>query len=174
LGRERRFSMRRLALVPAILMIALVVALPAGASPTRREVGFTLTSETCPNLPAGTTLNGSGIESSITIESTKGGVTTTINATHTHGTSTDQDGNVYVFDYSNEFRVSNTIDDPETFTGLMTDHFSNSGPGPAKLNNGFVANVTFFPDFPFFSADAISSHGDPFDFVNGTGICDPL
>ena len=174
MGRERRFSMRRLALVPAVLVIALVVALPAGASPATRDVVFTLTWETCPNLSTGTTLNGSGIESSVTIERTKGGVTTTINATHTHGTSTDQDGNVYVFDYSNEFRISNTVDDPETFTGLMTDHFSNSGSGPAKLNNGFVANVTFTSTPPFFIADPISSHGDPFDFANGTGLCDPL
>jgi hypothetical protein len=172
LGRERRFSMRRLALVPAVLVIALVVALPAGASPARRDVVFTLTWETCPNLPTGTTLNGSGIESSITIERTKGGVTTTLNATHTHGTSTDQDGNVYVFDYSNEFRVSNTVDDPETFTGLMTDHFSNSGPGPAKLNNGFVANVTFTPTS--FTAEPISSFGDPLSFPDGATHCDPL
>ena len=172
MGRERRFSMRRLALVPAILVIALVVALPAGASPARREVVFTLISETCPNLSAGTTLNGSGIESSITIERTNAsGVTTLINATHTHGTSTDQDGNVYVFNYSNEFRVSNTVADPETFTGLMTDHFSNSGSGPAKLNNGFVAQITLAP---VFSAQPISSFGDPISFPDGAAHCDPL
>jgi hypothetical protein len=164
--------MRRLALVPAILVIALVVALPAGASPARREVVFTLTSETCPNLPAGTTLNGSGIESSITIERTNAsGVTTLINATHTHGTSTDQDGNVYVFNYSNEFRVSNTVADPETLTGLMADHFSNSGSGPAKLNNGFVAQITLAP---VFSAQPISSFGDPIGFPDGEAHCDPL
>ena len=164
--------MRRLALVPAILVIALVVALPAGASPARREVVFTLTSETCPNLPAGTSLNGSGIESSITIERTNAsGVTTLINATHTHGTSTDQDGNVYVFNYSNEFRVSNTVADPETLTGLMTDHFSNSGSGPAKLNNGFVAQITLAP---VFSAQPISSFGDPIGFPDGEAHCDPL
>ena len=99
MGRERRFSMRRLALVPAVLVIALVAALPAGASPVRTERTFTLTSETCPNLATGTILEGTGIESSITIERTDAsGVTTLINATHTHGTTTDQDGNVYVFD----------------------------------------------------------------------------
>jgi hypothetical protein len=175
LGRERRFSMRRLALVPAILVIALVTALPAGASPVRTPRDFELSWETCPNLPTGTTLNGSGIESSITIERTNAsGVTTIINVTHTHGTSIDQDGNVYVFDYSNEFRVSNTLASPDVFTGLMTDHFSNSGNGPAKLNNGFVANVTFGPGEFDFAVDPISSFGDPLNFDDGSARCDPL
>ena len=44
----------------------------------------------------------------------------------------------------------------------MTDHFSNSGSGPAKLNNGFVANVTFTPTS--FSVEPISSFGDPLSF----------
>jgi hypothetical protein len=174
LGRERRLSMRRLALVPAVLIVALVVALPAGASPARRDVVFTLTWETCPNLATGTILEGRGIESSITIERSSGGVTTTINATHTHGTTTDQDGNVYVFNYSNEFRVSNTLASPDVFTGLMTDHFSNSGSGPAKLNNGFAANVTFGPGEFDFAVDPISSFGDPLNFTDGTAVCDPL
>jgi hypothetical protein len=174
LGRERRLSMRRLALVPAVLIVALVVALPAGASPARRDVVFTLTWETCPNLATETILEGRGIESSITIERSSGGVTTTINATHTHGTTTDQDGNVYVFNYSNEFRVSNTLASPDVFTGLMTDHFSNSGSGPAKLNNGFVANVTFGPGEFDFAVDPISSFGDPLNFTDGTAACDPL
>jgi hypothetical protein len=167
--------MRRLALVPAILVIALVTSLPAGASPVRTPRDFELSWETCPNLPTGTTLHGSGIESSITIERTNAsGVTTIINATHTHGTSTDQDGNVYVFDYSNQSRVSNSVASPDIFTGLMTDHFSNSGSGPAKLNNGFVANVTFGPGEFDFAVDPISSFGDPLNFTDGTAACDPL
>jgi hypothetical protein len=95
-----------------------------------------------------------------------------MNATHIHGTSTDQAGNVYVFDYSNEFRVSNTIADPGVFSGLMTDHFSNSGSGPAKLNNGFVANITFIDDSVLVTP--ISSFGDPLDFTTGAPHCDPL
>ena len=166
--------MRRLALVPAVLIVALVVALPAGASPARRDVVFTLTWETCPNLATGTILEGREIESSITIERSAGGVTTTINATHTHGTTTDQDGNVYVFNYSNEFRASNTVANLNLFSGLMTDHFSNSGSGPAKLNNGFVANITFTPDFSTFSVVPISSFGDPLSFPDGAAHCDPL
>ena len=164
--------MKRLPLVSAIFVVALVVALPAGASPVRTPRSFTLSSQTCPNLATGTTLNGSGIESSITIERTNAtGVTTIINVTHTHGTSTDQDGNVYVFDYSNEFRVSNSVASPGTFTGFMTDHFSNSGSGPAKLNNGFVAEITLIP---VFIAEPISSFGDPISFPDGAAHCDPL
>jgi hypothetical protein len=167
--------MRRLALVPAILVAALLVALPAGASALVETfpVSFTLSSAQCSNLPSGTTLTGSGIAKSITIERTNtSGVTTVINATHAHGTSTDQAGNVYVFNYSNEFRVSNTVADPDVSTGLMTDHFSNSGSGPAKLNNGFVANVTFTPSS--FSVVPISSFGDPLSFPDGAAHCDPL
>lgn len=168
--------MRRLALIPAVLIVALVVALPATARPSivTTPRGFVLSSEQCPNLATGTTLTGSGIERVIeTVRTNASGVTTIINATHTHGTTTDQDGNVYVFDYSNEFRVSNTLASPDVFTGLMTDHFSNSGRGPAKLNNGFVANVT--TDFTtFFTFDPISSFGDPLNFDDGSARCDPL
>jgi len=168
--------MRRLALIPAVLIVALVVALPATARPSivTSPRDFVLSSEQCPNLATGTTLTGSGIERVIeTVRTNASGVTTIINATHTHGTTTDQDGNVYVFDYSNEFRVSNSLATPDVFTGLMTDHFSNSGRGPAKLNNGFVASIT--TDFTtFFTFDPISSFGDPLNFDDGSARCDPL
>jgi hypothetical protein len=81
---------------------------------------------------------------------------------------------VYVFEYSNEFRVSNTVADPDVFTGLMTDHFSNSGSGPAKLNNGFVAEITFAENFSSLSLQPITSHGDPLSFPDGAAHCDPL
>jgi hypothetical protein len=167
--------MRRLALVPAVLAMAVAFAIPAGASPLidTFPVSFTIPSGQCSNLAAGTTLTGSGIGKSITREKTAGDITTIINATHAHGTATDQDGNVYVFNYSNEFRVSNTAADPDTFSGLMTDHFSNSGRGPAKLNNGFVANIT--TDFTtFFTLVPISSFGDPLSFPDAAAHCDPL
>jgi hypothetical protein len=168
--------MRRLALIPALL-VTVLVALPAGARPLVETfpVEFSLSSAECSNLAAGTTLAGSGIQKSITtVRTNASGITTIMNVSHAHGTSTDQDGNVYVFNYSNEFRGSNTVANPTLFTGLMTDHFSNSGSGPAKLNNGFVANITFTPDFSTFSAVPISSHGDPFNFPSGPNLCDPL
>jgi hypothetical protein len=70
------------------------------------------------------------------------GVTTVANVTHEHGTATDQDSNTYVFNYNNEFRVSNTVAHRGVFSGLMIDTFSLAGHGPARLNNGFVAKVT--------------------------------
>ena len=170
--------MRRVVLVLAVVTASSFLgALPAVARPVieTSTVSFTLSSATCPNLPSGTTIEGSGTEKSITTERTDArGVTMIMNATHTHGTATDQDKNVYVFDYSNEFRVSNTVDDPDLFLGMMTDHFGLAGPGPAKLNNGFAARVSFSEGFSLFSADPISSHGDPIGFPGGDAHCDPL
>jgi hypothetical protein len=166
--------MRRLTLVPSALVIAVLVALPAAARPSigTTPVTFDMDSDQCSNLADGTTLTGSGIQKAIeTVRTNASGITTIMNTTHTHGTSIDQDGNVYVFDYSNEFRVSNTAASPGVFTGLMTDHFSNSGSGPARLNNGFVARITLIPTF---SAEPISSFGDPLSFPDGTAHCDPL
>ena len=173
--------MRRIAVVPAIVVIvvgfAVGGALPAGARPLVETfpISFTLSSATCSNLPSGTTITGSGTQKSITTVRTAGdGVTTIVNATHAQGTVTDQAGNVYVFNYSNEFRVSNTVADPGVFSGLMTDAFSIAGPGPANLHNGFVAELT--TDFAIFSWNVRHAHGDPIDFATGPVVhhCDPL
>src|SRR4029453_4746672 len=113
---EGRIRMRRLALVSVALLIVLLVALPAVARPSggTREGTFELSSDQWSNLAEGTALEGSGIERAIeTVRTNASGVTTIINTTHTHGTTIDQDGNVYVFDYSNEFRVSNTVASPD-------------------------------------------------------------
>jgi hypothetical protein len=169
--------MRRLAVVLAIIAIALATGLPAAAGPSidTNPRDWEMPSGQCPNLAPGTSLTGSGIEKSITTVRTDArGITTIINATHTHGTSFDQDGNEYVFDYSNEFRGSDSVANPGLFAGLMTDHFSNSGSGPATLNNGFVANITFTLDFSTFIPEPISSHGDPLNFADGSAMCDPL
>jgi hypothetical protein len=173
--------MRRIAVLPAIVVLVVGfgvgTALPAGAGALVETfpVSFTVSSANCSNLPDGTTITGSGIEKSITTFRTDGaGVTTTINATHAHGTATDQDLNVYVFDYSNEFRASNTVAEPDLISGLMTDHFSLSGSGPATLNNGFVASFTAAADFSSFSATPISSFGDPISFPDAAAHCDPL
>jgi hypothetical protein len=148
-------------------------AAPGGATVESFPVSFVLTSETCSNLPAGTTVEGTGIEKSITRTRTDAsGITTIANTSIAHGTATDQDGNTYVFLYSNEFRVSNSTADPDLFTGLMNDHFSLSGPGPAKLSNGFTARIT--TDFVSFTFDPIHAHGDPISFPEGIGHCDPL
>jgi len=174
--------LRRIAVVSAIVVLVMGLgvtsALPASARAfvETHQVSFTLTSATCSNLPGGTTIAGSGTEKSITTFRTDGASIMVVNATHAHGTATDQNGNVYVFDYSNEFRASNSAAHPDVLSGLMTDHFSLSGSGPATLNNGFVARFTAAPDFSFFlfSDHPIHSRGDPITFPDGVAHCDPL
>jgi hypothetical protein len=166
----------------AIVLVALAVGVTSvgaangGATVVTSQVSFVLSSAACSYLPDGTTVTGSGIETSITTMRTDGNdVTTIVNATHAHGTATDQDNNVYVFNYSNEFRVSNTVADPGVFSGLMTDAFSLAGNGPASLHNGFVAELT--TDFSvFFSWNVRHASGDPLDFATGPVVahCDPL
>jgi hypothetical protein len=144
-----------------------------GASIEKFPVSFVLSSATCSNLPSGTTVSGSGPEKSITNTRTHQGVTTTINTTHAHGRATDQNGNSYVFNYSNHFKAANTSADPEVFSGKMVDSFTLAGPGPAKLHNGFLARFT--TDFTtFFSFEPIHSRGDPISFPDGAAHCDPL
>jgi len=171
--------MRRIVLLPTLAVLFVVLGgSPAVAKPVVETfpVSFTLSSDACSNLPDGTTITGYGTEKSITtVLVDASGIATLINATHAHGTATDQDGNVYVFDYSNEFRASNTNADPDEISGRMTDHFSLSGRGPAALSNGFVALFTAAADFSSFGFDAvISEHGDPLSFPDGTAHCDPL
>ena len=145
-----------------------------GATVETFPVSFVLTSDSCSNLPSGTTIEGTGTEKSITRERTDAaGITTIANTSIARGTATDQDGNTYVFHYSNEFRVSNSAADPDLYSGLMNDSFSLAGRGPAKLNNGFTARIT--TDLVgFFSFEPIRSFGDPISFPEGITHCDPL
>src|SRR5262249_39248638 len=84
-----------------------------------------------PNRPAGTTLTGSATETSITTRRTDAsGVETIGNTSHAQGTAMDQAGNRYVFNYSNEFRASNTRAQPGVYSGTMMDAFSVAGSGP--------------------------------------------
>jgi hypothetical protein len=166
-------------LIAALSSVALALcassalAADGGATIDTFPVSFVISSSTCPNLPSGTTIEGTGTETSITTTRTDAqGITTIRNTTHAHGTATDQAGNSYVFDYSNEFRVSNTVADPGVFSGLMTDHFALTGQGPARLSNGFLA--IFTTDFASFSFQELNSRGDPIDFATGAAICDPL
>jgi hypothetical protein len=131
-------------------------------------VTFVISSATCSNLPAGTTIRGTGMEKSITtIRTDKNGVTTIMNTSHANGTATDQAGNTYVFNYANHFSVSDS--GPGTaFSGEMVDAFSLAGNGPAHLSNGFRAQ------FDLVTLQPLSSRGDPIDFASGMPRCDPL
>jgi len=155
-------------------------AAAGGADVQTRTVGFVLSSATCAHLESGTSITGTGTEKSITVTRTdRDGVTTVANSTHTHGTAVDQDGNTYVFSYSNQFRITNTLADPAVFSGTMNDAFSLAGGGhAARLSNGFRADVTFEFDqagqIVGASFDPLQARGDPIDFVTGASLCDPL
>lgn len=176
-GNGRTAGISRAWHVAAVTVVAVGAVVAAGAPAAQAAaqvdtfpVTWTLTADVCPNLPAGTSLTASGVEKSVTLSPARPGGFL-VNATHAQGTATDQDGNVYVFSYSNQFQVTPQPDG--SFAGLMTDHFSLSGSGPATLNNGFVAHIT--TDFAtFFNLDPVSAHGDPISFPDGEEICDPL
>lgn len=143
----------------------------SGTTVETSPVSFTLTAETCQYLSPGTVIEGSGTQRSVTTTRTnRQGVVVVQNATHSSGTATDQDGNVYQFTYSNQFRVNES--EPGLYTGRMTDHFGLAGAGPERLSNGFVANVT--TNFETFSFDPIIAYGDPISFPEGETHCDPL
>jgi hypothetical protein len=167
-----RFVVTVIGVVSLALSLGGLVVASNGATVETSPVSFVLSSEACSNLPSGTELIGSGTRTSITTTRTdRDGVVIVRNSTHAHGTATDQDGNAYVFNYSNEFRA--TLDGG-VYSGFMTDAFALAGQGPARLNNGFVGH--FESDFStFFTLPVvISSHGDPLDFVTGEVHCDPL
>jgi hypothetical protein len=171
----KRLAAAAIAVVALAVAVTGAIAANGGATIDTFPVSFVISSDACSSLADGVTVTGSGTETSITTTRTDGeGVTTIVNATHAHGTATDLDGNVYVFNYSNEFRVSNTAAEPAVFSGLMTDQFSLAGNGPARLHASFVAGIT--TDFSIFSWDVRNSRGDPIDFATGPvgQHCDPL
>jgi hypothetical protein len=170
----RRFAVLVLATAAGALGVTSALAADGGATIEVFPVEFAISAATCPNLPAGTVIEGAGTMKSITTTRTdKAGVTTIQNASHAQGTATDQAGNSYVFEYENNFRLSNSAAEPGVFGGRMTDSFSLAGPGPAKLHNGFQA--IFTTDFATFATfEELNSRGDPLDFATGAAVCDPL
>ena len=175
---EEVFQLKRLVLA-AIAAAALLLtgsALAGGTTTTIEPfpADFTMSSETCPNLPDGTTITGTGTGRSVTITKTdRRGITTVFNSTIAPGRATDQDENKYRFLYSNQFRVSNTTANPDLYSGVMVDLFLLHGNGPAGLRNGFLARIT--TDLgDLFLFDPIHAFGDPINFQTGEAICDPL
>jgi hypothetical protein len=168
--------MKRMAVAVACAVVFVIgverVLVARGADVTSFPVSFVITSANCSELPPGTTITGSGVEKSVTTTLTINGVAIIINSSHASGTATDQDGNTYVFQYSNDFRA--TVGAGGVLSGPMNDAFTLAGPGPARLSNGFTG--TFSSDFAtFFSIDpVVRSYGDPVDFVTGASHCDPL
>lgn len=170
--------MKRLVLTTvAVAALLLPGSAIAGRGTTTIEpfpADFTLSSKTCPNLPEGTTITGTGTGRSVTKTKTdRHGITTVFNSSIARSKATDQGGNKYRFLYFNQFRVSNTTADPDLYTGLMVDLFLLNGNGPARLENGFLARIT--TDLgESFTFDPIHAFGDPINFETGEAICDPL
>ncbi|MEP6812579.1 MAG: hypothetical protein ABI990_06295 [Actinomycetota bacterium] len=173
--------LKRVAAFAAFLVALFLIAGPAwaglGGPPSVFTVSFVggagLSNATCPLVPAGTTISWTGPETATFIARTDAnGVTTVSSVSHASGKATDNYGNTYAFNYSNAFRVSNSVGDPGTFTGTMTDTFSLAGQA-LHLSNGFIASFTTnFSDV--FVFDPINSRGDPIDFADGSTHCDPL
>jgi hypothetical protein len=169
-----------------IALVALAIALTSSIAEAadgvpivqRSTASFELTSATCSHLPSGTILKGTGSQISVTIERTnRTGVQTIQNSTNATGTATDQNGRRYVFHYSNQFRISNTVAQPEVFSGSMNDLFVLGGAGPARLHNGFVADLTTDAAFSSVSSwNVRHAFGDPISFEPGPFVahCDPL
>lgn len=123
-----------------------------GATVDTYPVEWTVISENCNQLPEGLNVSGSGTFKDTFLPS--GGV-----ESQGRGTATDSAGNTYVWHYASHSTAE---------TGGFIDHFNLSGSGPAAYVTAFqaVATATTF--------EPVWVHGDPFDFVNGTGRCDPL
>jgi len=147
----------------------------AAAQTTRSPKSFELSSQTCPRLPAGTTVKGTGRETSVTrmITDPATGLVTVVNYTKTVGTATDNKGGKYRFDYRNSFHVQNSAAAPATYVGTMFDLFALMGRGPSRIRNGFTAIVT--TDLAAsFVYQRLLAWGDPISFLDGTAHCDPL
>jgi hypothetical protein len=182
--RKGGIVVKRPAVVVGVLVALCLAASPAtaagghglGGPPTVSTVSFVngagLSNATCQFVPAGITISWTGPETASTIERTDAsGITTLSVVSHASGKATDNNGNTFAFDYSNAFRVSNSVGDPGTFKGTMTDHFSLAGPA-LQLSNGFIANLTT-DGSTFFSLDFTNTRGDPAD-SQGNAHCDPL
>jgi hypothetical protein len=145
------------AFTAATVMLGLSIAPARAADVTVEPVTWQLSSETCSELPAGTTVDGSGTLRTV--------VTATADRllviAHAKGTATDQEGTTYRWIYSNELNTT-------AASTLIVDHFSLSGPGSARLSNGFVVRITGD------ALDVIHAHGDPLDFATFEAHCDPL
>jgi hypothetical protein len=90
---------------------------------------------------------------------------------HATGTAVDQLGNVYQWAYTNN--MVGTIDAAGVVTARMVDSFVVSGPGPSGYETGFRANFVEVPGVSFVITPTWV-RGDPFDFDNPAGRCDPI
>jgi hypothetical protein len=161
-------------MVVVAVMLGDAAAASGQETTDRTRVRFELTSDSCPRLPAGTTLKGSGRQKSVTKTITDpNGIRTVVNYTRARGKATSQKGVRYRFDYRNSFSVSNTAANPAQYSGTMFDLFELVRRGRTTLSNGFVA--VFTTDLGESNTlQPLYAFGDPLDFATGTARCDPL
>ena len=171
--------MKRLTLAVGVLVasaLALAASTSAAGPPTVDEfpVSFVLTSAACPNLPPGTTVEGTGSGKSITSTRTGQERRHDGDEHHTLVREGDRPGGqpVRLQLLEQLQRLEHGADRPR-LTGRMVDSFSLAGGGPARLTNGFQAGFT--TDFrALFAFEELNSIGDLIDFATGEAICDPL
>ena len=131
----------------------------------------------CPNLPAGVTVSGSAfINHVVKTRIDRGGILHVIDRAESNGVATGN-GNTYQYSYDNVVRAKNSLSDQSTIVGTMKDAFTLKLGHRTVLHNGFLAHGTFGPGAPGglgFYLVPIYEFGDPFNFPNGGGRCDPI
>lgn len=142
---------------------------------TRIEVSWTMTSASCSQLPAGTTIHGSGVLRDKITTTTGNGLVTVAFDSVAKGRATDQAGNVYRWHYDNESSATNSQTNPLIYRGWMTDTFELDGKGPIDVEAGFEADIVEDRAAGTFAVNERSSFGDPLIFgLPYVNRCDPL
>jgi hypothetical protein len=179
-ARDRRRIRPRWVALAAFGAMTVIVTTSAAATPVGErevvvdQVTWTVKSETCSQLPDGVTIEGTGTRHTDVITRTRRDGTKAITADQVAiGTAKGSDGHDYQWKYLNTAKTSNSAADPDSYVGVMTDSFELTG-GPAAYVNGFEADVVDNPTAGTFTADPIDVVGDPFDFENSSGRCDPI
>jgi hypothetical protein len=185
--------MLRMRLAAIVAVITLIVVGLGGTASARDDHGWTVSTfsdgpinfsivagngpNECPNLPAGVTVTGSAtIDHVVKSRTDRGGILHVIDKAESNGEATDG-RNTYRYSYDNVVWSRNSLADPDTTAGIMTDLFILKLRHRTVLRNGFIANATFGPGAPGglgFHLDPIFAFGDPFNFPNGGGRCDPI
>jgi hypothetical protein len=131
----------------------------------------------CPNLPAGVTVSGTAIiDHVVKSRVDRAGILHVIDRAESNGVATNN-GTTYRYSYDNVVLAKNSLADPDTIVGIMIDAFTLKLQHQTVLRNGFIANGTFGPGAPGglgFYLVPIHEFGDPFNFPNGGGRCDPI
>jgi len=154
---------------------AVTSASGADTSTDTFPVSFSMSSDHCSEMPAGSTVEGEGTMTIIVNTHTdNSGVTRIIGTAQASGIAHDGDGNQYRFHYANIYRTANSAQQPDLYNGTMVDQFAISGAGPVRVSNGFRGTTVENFATGQFSVDPIWIKGDPRTFPDLAVRCDPL